>query len=1450
MVLNHVETKFEIRSSSYIFAYYLITIAGTAIQARSMLGLSKSQEAQFKCYTTFLGLIAVSFIVEALPRGRTTVQAQSGASDYDKANLFSRISFHYFQRIVSKAYRRDITLEDIEGMAPAELHTAHIYPRLARGWDAYLAKTSHTKRSYERKPSLLWFLISSFGFRWVQAVLLRYLLVALTFVSPQLLSLLLTFIQSYSATNKEPVPQPLELGIILAFGMFLASMMVVVIQSAYVLLTINMGSEIRTGLIAMMYRKSLHLTGEAKQKLGSGKITNHMSIDAECWPRSASVIDMVSSLPLEIGLAIWMLHRQLGWCVFVGLATVIAMIPLQGYLAKRYQVARKQKLGVTDTRIRVMNEILSNIKTVKLYGWEEPFQKRIQHIRESEIQALRRLGINFSCMSIIFSGLSMVVSLVTFVVYALVGGPNFTRGDMSPQVVFVSITLFGLLSNPITTLGQIMSELVGLRVSTKRIEAFLLAEEIDTNNVESFNYPQIHDPMFAVIEIRDGTFAWNREHSSEESLTNNNIKSKDNAQPALAATIPQDPTSLSASGTSSCSPTLQDIRLSIFMGSLTAVVGRIGMGKSSLLSAIIGEMWKQKGSVKVFGRIAYVPQQAWIINATVRDNIVFGMPFDQEKYDRIIYAAGLQPDLEMLPAGDQTEIGERGINLSGGQKQRVSLARAAYQDADVYLLDDPLSAVDAHVDQHLWENLIGPNGLLKDKTRLLVTHGIHHLEQVDSIVLIKNGKISENGKYDELLTHGKDFAQLIFEYSVQRRHDGSGDSKGDQQDECTKDEIATHTSETTTPTNPTQHSGRSTTHTAATHPKDSKQEKTNSPEVAAKLVEKEHLRQDSVKWSLYGIYLNAASIRYSLLVVATLLVCQAFQVGTNIWLEYWTRHPERYSVGTFLGIYTALMVAYLVTYVAAVSTINLVAAIRASREMHGRLLSKLLRLPMAFFDTTPTGRVMNRCSSDMASIDEGIPFAWVALSVFSASVLGTMVAIALSTPLFLVVVPPIGACYILLHRYYVRCARAVRRIQSITKSPLYSHFSETLQGVSTIRAMGLGNTFAEKSDHMADTSANAFFAFAISTRWLNIRLQALASTIILATALFAVMAREQLHAGMVGLALSYALTVTTDMSWVVKSACDLQNQMVAVERVEEYRNLNSEAPSEMEGDRNLPENWPQQGHIIFKNYSARYREGLEPVIKHLSLEVHPGEKIGIIGRTGAGKSSLTLALFRIIEAADGHWDKASHNRPNTLSDNMPLPLSEQHLLGQDGGSIWIDGVDISTVGLRYLRQHLAIIPQDPTLFDGTFRENLDPFSELQDADLWEALERAHLRDHVASLPGGLDFKVSQNGDNFSVGQRSLLCLARALLRKTKILVLDEATSSVDMQTDELIQQTIRNEFKDRTILTIAHRIKTIMDSDKILVLEQGEVREFGTPASLLENRASLFCRLATQAGEL
>ncbi|KAG0261888.1 hypothetical protein DFQ27_002716 [Actinomortierella ambigua] len=1450
--MNYYEHRNNISSASSIFLLYLTTLIAAAINMRTMVMLGWKDQSQFLVFCVYFGVNILGWFVEAFPRGRTKAQMASTASYFEKANLFSRLVYQYLQPVMAVGYKNPLTAKDIEGMMPDKMRSATVHTHLDALWKEEVAKS----RRKGTQPSLFWTVMRSHGSGWVRILTFRLTASAFTYVGPQLLNEVLNFIASYDSPN----PAPLSLGIILAFGMFFGPLMNSILMAQFFEATAIFGLNARTSLIGMVYRKSLVLSSGAKQKSTSGEITNHMSVDAERWNNAVNFLPSFVSIPFELAVALWLLYQQIGWSVFVGLATIFVMMPFQAMVAKFYQKAKTQKLEAMDARIRIMNEILSGIKIVKLYGWEDSFKERTTTFRNRELKTLKRMGIVFSFLSIMFTAMPLMVTLVAFAVYATVGGPGGQPGDMSPQVVFVSVTLFGMLNRPIGMISHIISETIGVVVASRRIQKFLLAEEVyDSANDVSRALPE--DPSTPLVKIENGVFAWVKEHpevesekekkarlkASEKKYQQSLKEARKNGKSDPEREIDEQDKEIDRS------PALTNVNLSVPKGSLTAIVGRVGQGKTTLLSSMIGDTYCRQGTVAVYGRMAYVPQQAWIVNATLKDNILFGNAFDQAKYDHILMACGLLPDVAMLPAGDMTEIGERGINLSGGQKQRVSLARAAYEDADLYLLDDPLSAVDAHVDQHLWEHLIGPQGLLKNKTRLLVTHAIHHLGEADQIVVLKDGTINETGRYQELLDAKDDFYQLITEYAVKQRENDKKDKEAKDGD---KEAMLQ------------RQNSRRTVHSSddsmtqdgddGDRPLEDAKTTIDSSELKkdtkAELVSDEKMATGSVGLHIYKIYAKAASLRNSMLVILAFIFAQACQISTNVWLKHWTSPAgASSSLGLLLGIYGLLVMVFAVLNVIAGYSAMVMAALRASERLHEKLLSSLLRLPMSYFDTTPLGRIVNRFSSDVFAIDESVSWNFINVLLCGASAIGTIIVIATATPIFLVIVPPLLVAYLFVQAYYMRSSRAMKRIDSVSKSPLYQHFSETLSGVSSIRALHASERFIQENAAKADKSAQAYFTWVLGNRWLQIRLELLGAIIVLAAALFSVLGRNKLDASIVGLSLSYALNVTQDITWLVRSYCDLQNQLVAVERIHEMSSLNQEAPAETDVDKTLPPNWPQKGHVVFNNYSTRYRQGLDLVIKNIDFEVQPGEKVGIVGRTGAGKSSLTLALFRIVEAANSHWAKASHNGSDSdASDEAKLKRLEEEAkaaelekveVEEDGGSIIIDGVDISTVGLKTLRQHLAIIPQDPTLFAGTVRDNLDPFSEHQDADLWAALERAHLKEHVTSLQGGLSFKVSQNGDNFSVGQRALICLARALLRKSKILVLDEATAAVDMQTDELIQRTIRAEFKDRTILTIAHRIKTIVDSDKILVLEKGRVAEYDSPENLLQNKESIFTSL-------
>uniref|UniRef100_A0A803YH27 ATP binding cassette subfamily C member 1 n=1 Tax=Meleagris gallopavo TaxID=9103 RepID=A0A803YH27_MELGA len=748
-----------------------------------------------------------------------------------------------------------------------------------------------------------------------------------------------------------------------------------------------------------------------------------------------------------------------------------------------------------------------------------------------------------------------------------------------------------------------------------------------------------------------------------------------------------------------------------WVSSLVAVVGQVGSGKSSFLSALLGEMEKLEGTVHRRGSVAYVAQQAWIQNGSLQENILFGTDLNRSYYELVLESCALLPDLEQLPNGDQTEIGERGVNISGGQKQRVSLARAVYSNADLYLLDDPLSAVDVHVGKHLFEKLIGPSGLLKSKTRVLVTHNLTLLPHADLIIVMEEGKISEMGSYQELISKRAKFVELIQVFSEENR------------------------SEKTTPN------------------------------------EGENISFD---W------------RWMWLSVAAYLGQNALAIGQNLWLSTWTAETSKisdftewqqsrnYKLGIYglLGFLQGLLVccgAYVLTQ----------GSLAASRTLHHQLLDSVLHLPLQHFETNPVGQIINRFTKDLFIVD--IRFHYYLRSWLNCTldVVGTVLVITFSSPLFIVVVIPLGYLYFIIQRYYIASSRQIRRLAGASHSPVISHFMETILGGSTIRAFGHQERFIRKI-----------------MMWLSVRLEFLGNLMVFFAALFVVLAGNTVSSSTVGLSISYALN---SLNFWVRKACEIETNAVSIERVCEYANMDKEEP--WITSKRPPVGWPDRGIIEFVNYKAQYRKDLGLALNDISFQTRNKEKVGIVGRTGAGKSTLTNCLFRVLEGS--------------------------------GGKIVIDGIDISTIGLHDLRGNLNIIPQDPILFSGTLQSNLDPLGKHSDHELWEALELCDLKSFVQSLPKKLLHEISEGGENLSVGQKQLVCLA--------------PTASVDMETDNLVQSTIKREFYNCTILTIAHRLHTVMDSERVLVLDAGRILEYDTPHNLLQRKGA-FSKMVAEAG--
>ncbi|KAL1263879.1 hypothetical protein QQF64_004234, partial [Cirrhinus molitorella] len=1237
-----------------------------------------------------------------------------------------------------------------------------------------------TKRKEVRQPSFLRALLKAFGPYFLIGSAFKLLQDLITFVNPQLLRMLIDF-------TKQP-KAPAWWGYSLAFLMFGTSLLQTLILHQHFQYCFVTGMRLRTGIIGAIYRKSLVITNAAKRSSTVGEVVNLMSVDAQRFMDLTTFLNMLWSAPLQIMLALFFLWENLGPSVLAGVAVMVLLIPFNAFIAMKTRSYQVEQMKYKDDRIKLMNEILNGIKVLKLYAWEVSFKEKILQIRQKELNVLRKTAYLSALSTMAWTSAPFLVALTSFAVFVTVDEKNI----LDAEKAFVSLSLFNILRFPLNMLPQVISSIVQASVSLKRIQDFLSHDELDPESVDRRNNASEY-----AVSVINGKFSWAKQDQA----------------------------------------TLDNINVMVPQGSLLAVVGHVGCGKTSLVSALLGEMEKQEGQISIRGSVAYVPQQAWIQNATLRDNILFGRPYVEQKYRCVLEACALTPDLEVLPGGDQTEIGEKGINLSGGQRQRVSLARALYSEADVYLLDDPLSAVDAHVAKHIFDNVIGPEGALKGKTRILVTHGISFLPQVDNILVMVEGRVSEMGSYQDLLKQNGAFAEFLRNYSLEDIiEDDEIDVSvvDDEEEEFPEDALSNHTDMVDNEPvvnearrqfmrqmsimsndmeNPKKMSRRRR-FSERKHPESPTEKK--EPKVE-KLIQAETTETGRVKFKVYWEYAKAVGPLLSLF-ICFLYGCQsAASIGANFWLSEWTNdalhNRTQEKVSMRVGVYASLGISQGVLVMFSSFTLAL-GKIQAARKLHQALLDNKFHTPQSFFDTTPIGRIINRFSKDIYVIDEVLPSTILMfLGTFFASV-STMIVIICSTPIFALVIGPLALIYIFVQRFYVATSRQLKRLESVSRSPIYSHFSETITGTSVIRAYGRNTAFVLMSDMKVDENQKSYYPGIVSNRWLGVRIEFIGNCIVLFAALFAVIGKDKLSPGLVGLSVSYALQVTMSLNWMVRMTSDLESNIVAVERVKEYSETQTEAPWIVK-DKQPPSDWPPKGNVEFVDYSVRYREGLDLVLRNISLKVKGGEKIGIVGRTGAGKSSMTLCLFRLLEAADGE--------------------------------IVIDEVKISEIGLHDLRSKLTIIPQEPVLFSGSLRMNLDPFEKYNDEEVWKALELSHLKKFVSNQSAKLELECSEGGENLSVGQRQLVCLARALLRKTRILVLDEATAAVDLETDDLIQSTIRTQFEDCTVFTIAHRLNTIMDYTRVLVLDKGQIAEFDTPTNLIAQKG-IFYGMAKDAG--
>ncbi|KAI9767562.1 MAG: hypothetical protein M1840_005599 [Geoglossum simile] len=938
---------------------------------------------------------------------------------------------------------------------------------------------------------------------------------------------------------------------------------------------------------------------------------------------------------------------------------------------------------------------------------------------------------------------------------------------------------------PLNLLPLVIGQVIDAWSSVGRIQEYLSAEDIQDEIVWDYGGRD-------AVEVRDACFTWERTTTPEATEGKGPKKQQKTGKmgkgliaEATKTAETGRPASAGSDGAGSlATPTerepfkLNGLSFSISRKELIAVIGRVGSGKSSVLAALAGDMRMTKGEVRMGGSRAFCPQYAWIQNATVKENILFGKELDVGWYSKVVEACALQPDLEMLPHGDLTEIGERGITVSGGQKQRLNIARAIYFGADIVLLDDPLSAVDAHVGRHIFDNAIC--GLLKDKCRILATHQLHVLSRCDRIIWLEDGSIEAIDTFENLITHNEAFQNMMATISQEKKEERNGDEIED----------------------------------------DPKAPKKSKRKRGGTLMQAEERAVESVPWSVYRAYISASgSILNAPLVIWLLILSMAANIATSLWLSWWTSKKWRLSMGQYIGIYVALgLVQALLMFVYSITLT--ITGTTASKVMLNRAMKRTLRAPMSFFDTTPLGRITNRFSKDTDIMDNNLTDAMRMYLLTLAMITAVFILIIVYFHYFAIALGPLFLMFLFSANYYRLSAREVKRHEAVLRSVVFARFGEALSGTACIRAFGLQNRFVRDLREAIDAMDAAYFLTFANQRWLSVRLDAVGNLLVMTTGILVVTSRFNVSPSIGGLVLSYILSIVQIIQFSVRQLAEVENAMNSTERLHYYgTQLEEEAPLHLGGVR---PSWPENGEIVFSSVQMKYREGLPLVLQGIDLHVKGGERIGIVGRTGAGKSSIMSALFRLVELSSG--------------------------------SITIDGVNIGSIGLHDLRSRLAIIPQDPTLFRGTIRSNLDPFGEHSDLELWSALRQSYLVSQEASLedksPGRihLDGPVEEEGLNFSLGQRQLMAMARALVRGSQIIVCDEATSSVDMETDQKIQRTIATGFKGKTLLCIAHRLRTIINYDRICVMDAGRIVELDSPLNLFDRPSGIFRGMCEQSG--
>ncbi|XP_045928666.1 ATP-binding cassette sub-family C member 9 isoform X2 [Micropterus dolomieu] len=1357
-------------------------------------------------------------------------------------NLLSKATYWWMNPLIIGAHKRPIELKKI-GKLPIAMRALTNYLRLK---DAY--EDQRTAEDPDRAPSIWRSMYRAFGRPILLSSTFRYLADLLGFAGPLCISGIVKYLktdkdvatpdkvkETYFGVYFMSSTELLQNTSVLAVLLFLALVLQRTFLQASYYVTIETGINLRGALLAMIYNKILRLS-TSNMSMGEmtlGQINNLVAIETNQLMWFLFLCPNLWAMPVQIVMGVILLYYLLGWSALVGASVIVLLAPVQYLIATKLADTQKSSLEHSTDRLKKTTEILKGIKLLKLYAWENIFCDSVEETRGKELTSLKTFALYTSMSIFMNAAIPIAAVLATFVMHHFLD-----KTGPSPSEAFAALALFHILVTPLFLLSTVVRFAVKALVSVQKLGEFLQSDEIGDDSWRNGDMPLSFEAGKKHLGV---TKAINRKQPMRYQMDNYEQPTRRQMRPTETEDVAVKVSNGFFTWGSNLS-TLSDINIRIPTGQLTMIVGQVGCGKSSLLLAMLGEMQTIEGRVfwsklpecevareenisKNRYSVAYATQKSWLLNATVEENITFGCHFSKQRYKAVIDACSLQPDIDLLPFGDQTEIGERGINLSGGQRQRICVARALYQNTNIVFLDDPFSALDIHLSDHLMQE-----GILKflqddKRTVVLVTHKLQYLIHADWIIAMKDGSVLREGTLKDIQTHD---VELYDHWKTLMNRQDQELEKDIQQDSQTTLERKTLR--------------RAFYSREAKNQMDDEDEEEEEEEEEDDNMSTTTNRRSKIPWRMCWCYMSSGGFFMVFLMVSSKLLKHSVIVAIDYWLALWTSsktnqsagagtyasngtrladsassnatlptpgNPEAESDSYYLPVFIVLCAAGITLCLITSLTVEFL-GLSAATNLHHNLLNKIIHAPIRFFDITPLGQILNRFSADTNIIDQHIPPTLESLTRSTLLCLSAIGVISSITPAFLIALVPLAVAFYFIQKYFRVASKDLQDLDDSTQLPLLCHFSETAEGLTTIRAFRHEARFKQRMLELTDTNNTAYLFLSAANRWLEVRTDYLGAVIVLTAAGASIWSFSYglRSGGLVGLGLTYALTVTNYLNWVVRNLADLEVQMAAVKKVNSFLSTESENYEGSMDTSQVPENWPQDGEIKIQDLCVRYDPMLKPVLKHVNAYIEPGQKVGICGRTGSGKSSLSLAFFNMVDIFEG--------------------------------KIVIDGIDICKLPLQTLRSRLSIILQDPVLFSGSIRFNLDPERTCTDDRLWEALEIAQLKNMVKALPGGLDAVVTEGGENFSVGQRQLFCLARAFVRKSSILIMDEATASIDMATENILQKVVMTAFADRTVVTIAHRVHTILTADLVIVMKRGNILEYDKPETLLEQEDGMF----------